>query len=248
MFDLEYEVAKWRTGLKAGLLPTETIDELESHLREELDRQVSFERTGAESFAFAVQQLGEAELICGEFAKEGKALRRGTVGICALLSVGFIHTRDIKVLAFSGGVLGLLGFIASGWVSFLYHQRLQYGVDPEHVIPIIRSIVGNVIFIATCALAVAKSWHCFRSHEMAAARSLVGFNLLIGWLLVAGLLDWIGYVIVREHLVFHAGPVPKFLYYSASLVVACIFWCTWMRRLARVASADPIHVHKIVRE
>jgi hypothetical protein len=43
MFNLEQEIAVWRQKMAAGgLKPMEVLDELESHLREEIEHQMHF--------------------------------------------------------------------------------------------------------------------------------------------------------------------------------------------------------------
>ena len=93
MFNLEQAVAEWRGRLaKAGVRSPKILDELESHLREEIEKQtklgVGFER----AFTVALQNLGPADAIKNEFGKtDGFSAVTGRLmlGICVLL-VGLI--------------------------------------------------------------------------------------------------------------------------------------------------------------
>jgi len=68
MFDLEKQIATWRKEMRAaGISRPEILNELESHLREEIQRQMSLTEAGA--FQNAVAKLGEGKLLKQEFAK-----------------------------------------------------------------------------------------------------------------------------------------------------------------------------------
>jgi hypothetical protein len=70
MFDLEKAVANWRRQmLAAGIKAPAPLDELEIHLREEIERQMKSGLTEAQAFVFATQQMGEAGLLKNEFQK-----------------------------------------------------------------------------------------------------------------------------------------------------------------------------------
>jgi hypothetical protein len=68
MFDLEQAIAEWRERMaEGGITSAETLDELEAHLREEIERQV---RTGAESksaFEWSADRIGRASELKREF-------------------------------------------------------------------------------------------------------------------------------------------------------------------------------------
>jgi hypothetical protein len=79
MPDLEERIAEWRRQMVAGgIQPHQVLDELESHLREDVKRQ---ERSGSsppEAFAASVARIGQAAALKSEFEKmDGtKAARR----------------------------------------------------------------------------------------------------------------------------------------------------------------------------
>jgi hypothetical protein len=77
MFDLEQAIADWRRRmLAAGIKAPALMDELESHLREEIQQQV---RSGAgpeQAFEIAVQRVGRPTALREEFAKAAKGARR----------------------------------------------------------------------------------------------------------------------------------------------------------------------------
>jgi hypothetical protein len=72
MFDLEESVAEWRRQtLEAGIKSPVTLDELELHLREEIERLMDSGIGEPAAFTAAVKNLGPAQVLRDEFAKAG---------------------------------------------------------------------------------------------------------------------------------------------------------------------------------
>ena len=70
MFDLNQGIAEWRSNLaKSEAMDALAVDELESHLREEIESLASVNLTEEESFWLARRRLGGAGDLSGEFAK-----------------------------------------------------------------------------------------------------------------------------------------------------------------------------------
>ena len=73
MFNLSNEIAVWRKSiLKTKTCTKNDADELESHLREELDLLKTQNLTEREAFIVAVTRIGKPAEITGEFAKINK--------------------------------------------------------------------------------------------------------------------------------------------------------------------------------
>jgi hypothetical protein len=87
MFDLELAIADWRREMLAGGLKTPMpMEELESHLREDVARQMQSGVSAEHAFVTALQRLGQAGSLKSEFAKVGGnkwALFRKLKGILA---------------------------------------------------------------------------------------------------------------------------------------------------------------------
>jgi hypothetical protein len=70
MFNLDKAIVEWRRRMiAAGIKSSDVLDELESHLREEIQNQL---RSGAgpeQAFAAAVSRVGKAKQLKTEFAK-----------------------------------------------------------------------------------------------------------------------------------------------------------------------------------
>src|SRR5579859_296319 len=73
MFDLEKAIADWRRQmLAAGIRAPVPLDELENHLREEIERQMKAEFNAEKAFGAAMQQIGQAHALENEFKKIGR--------------------------------------------------------------------------------------------------------------------------------------------------------------------------------
>jgi len=72
MFDLEQSIIEWRTQmLAAGIKSPVPLEELESHLREDIRLQMKSGLNEGEAFNSAVQKIGQAGLLKTEFKKAG---------------------------------------------------------------------------------------------------------------------------------------------------------------------------------
>jgi Clp amino terminal domain, pathogenicity island component len=93
-FKLDQALAEWRRQMAAdGIKSPELLDELESHLRDDIAQQVSFGADAQRAFDSAVLRLGRARALQREFAKSGgagKIPRRRFTQILCLTSAAFI--------------------------------------------------------------------------------------------------------------------------------------------------------------
>ena len=70
MFDLETAIAEWRRQMLAtGIKRPAPIEELESHLREEIEQRINSGFSTQRAFELSVQHLGHAEMLQVEFKK-----------------------------------------------------------------------------------------------------------------------------------------------------------------------------------
>ena len=61
MFDLEKSIADWRRQmLAAGIKTPVPLEELESHLREDIERQMKSGLSAQQAFEIAVKKIGQA--------------------------------------------------------------------------------------------------------------------------------------------------------------------------------------------
>jgi cytochrome c assembly protein len=87
MFDLDQQIDRWKSAfVKKAACSSDELQELESHLREEIAALVTAGCCEQEAFSESVSRLGDPHEICGEFAKnesrflwDGVALRGNRV-------------------------------------------------------------------------------------------------------------------------------------------------------------------------
>lgn len=73
MFDLEKSIANWRCQmLAAGIKAPVPSEELEGHLREEIEQQMKLGANKQKAFEMAVQQIGQPKILDSEFKKKRK--------------------------------------------------------------------------------------------------------------------------------------------------------------------------------
>ena len=123
MFDLEQSLAEWRKQmLAAGIQTPVPLEELEIHLREEVEKQMKSGLNEPEAFNSAVQIIGHADALKREFTKVGETrevLQRKAVWV--LFGVAFlscwIEFGRSPTVALVYGVL-LAGLIVATFVDF----------------------------------------------------------------------------------------------------------------------------------
>jgi hypothetical protein len=114
MFNLELSIAEWRQQMRAaGVNTSDVLDELESHLRDEVAAQMRSGLNGQEAFEIAVQKIGAANVLQPEFTKT-----RGCLGFFG----GGNSVKANRIL----GVLWLLG--CAGSFSTICRQRASPGI------------------------------------------------------------------------------------------------------------------------
>jgi hypothetical protein len=146
MFNLEPSITEWRQQmLAAGIKSPVPLEELESHLRDDIDQQMRKGVSAKAAFDAAVQRLGRAEALKREFRRGCFDLRRLSpaylrvyCGVCAPLVLSLIWTSDLAETGFKERCVGtvavsLIGFYVVG-LPFFYRRlfsrqyRLMSGV------------------------------------------------------------------------------------------------------------------------
>jgi len=75
MFDLEPSIADWRRQMLAAGIARGPLEELETHLREEIGQQTRSGLNVQQAFAMAIERLGQAHALKVEFKKVGGDVR-----------------------------------------------------------------------------------------------------------------------------------------------------------------------------
>lgn len=120
MFDLEQTITKWKQQMVAGGIRNPAVlDELESHLREETERQTRAGVPVERAFDIAAQKIGPANALKNEFRKNGFAsLAEKLMIAAATLAIAFgIFLTSVTIL-FCYDRLGerVVGFAALGLI------------------------------------------------------------------------------------------------------------------------------------
>jgi len=89
MSNLEQKISAWREQmLAAGIKSPVPLEELELHLREEIERQVKSGLDEQKAFEATAQQIGQATVLKTEFSKVGETLyERLKQLVCALAGI-----------------------------------------------------------------------------------------------------------------------------------------------------------------
>jgi hypothetical protein len=120
MFDLNKAVAEWRHSLaEAANIGDEELDELESHLFDEMDQLASAGLLAEEAFQQAVARLGDIGKLNREFSKvrtEDSGLIKIIEGEVLAMSFGktFHGERFVMLLLFVG-FCGVIGWLGTTW-------------------------------------------------------------------------------------------------------------------------------------
>lgn len=111
MFDIETSITNWRRNLLAReSLRPEDVDELEDHLRQEIERLSSIKSSDnaalsvEEAFVIATRRLGRTEVIAEEFAKAdpGSAWRRRWIWmLCGYVGFGLAFNLIVTASSFT---------------------------------------------------------------------------------------------------------------------------------------------------
>ena len=114
MFNLEHTISEWRQQmLSAGIKNPVPLEELEIHLREEIERHTEAGLNESQAFQAAVEKIGQARLLQKEFKKveKGHKIIRAFLLILGWLAAGY---------ALTGASAGL----HLGWDFMGFHQKV----------------------------------------------------------------------------------------------------------------------------
>jgi len=129
MFDLEQSIAEWRKQmLAAGIKTPVPLEELEIHLREEIEQTMKLGLSVRNAFQISAQQIGQPKMLNGEFKKSERTFMKIGIGIigmligAALVVPGSIQLHDELVVANGKLALLLLGLGLVGWSFDMFRQ------------------------------------------------------------------------------------------------------------------------------
>jgi len=152
MFDLERAIDGWRRQMAAGgITAAEVLDELESHLRDDVAEQVRGGAEAEQAFAAAVRRLGPAAALRQEFAKAERAplrrpRRRFVQGVCFISAAWVLLINTWTLIAYDLGAAERVAGLCAVVLAALYLAGLPF-------LPRVLSGAAWVRFMATVKLA-----------------------------------------------------------------------------------------------
>jgi hypothetical protein len=199
MFNLEQSIAEWQQQmLAAGIKTPVPLEELEIHLREEIERQMKTGLNPQAAFTSAVQKLGPAHTVHNEFMK---ADQTQDVRKWRLTEIGLLLLTILLPLVMGGVLLQRASFIdmtAAEELSSLaalaafsllaWSGRLSCGIFPVIANRRIRDAIG-----ALGGLLLALWWIIFLrrlvpQHDFTMSQFVVAFV----WAFLSPAGVWIG--------------------------------------------------------
>ena len=167
MFDLEQSIADWRRQmLAAGIKTPVPLEELEIHLREEIERRTESGLSETEAFKTSVQKIGTAQAVQNEFkkveaSKENRQWHNVQImfvaltGLVPLMGCAGFSEQGVYWEMTPGQIIATL---AAGAVFSLlaWSGRLSY-----RLFPVIQTKRTRDTVRLVCALPVALWWVAF---------------------------------------------------------------------------------------
>jgi hypothetical protein len=173
MFDLEKSIAEWRKQmLAAGIKTPVPLEELEIHLREDIERQMKSGMDAQQAFEMTALQIGQAKELKYEFAKDSRLasfleielikkewdLKWGTVLHAVIFTgifVAFVGMVLFKKAGFSEATpVERISSLAAAFVSYLF---LNSGLWGYRFFPVISSNrVRLAIYV--CGTVLVSFW------------------------------------------------------------------------------------------
>lgn len=128
MFDLNHEIAEWKRSLgQSESVMGPDLDELESHLRDQIDHLSLASLSLQEALLVAKHRLGDAGNLPGEFAKvNGSSIFRRRLQWMLLGVLAYLLIFDLSHLASLAGTLGAFGAGFHGYTSGWIGQIVQF--------------------------------------------------------------------------------------------------------------------------
>lgn len=89
MFNLDQAISEWRQQmLAAGINTPVPLDELESHLRDDIEQQIRSGVRAQQAFEAAVQRMGQARALKREFKKDERIfMKRAMIVLVGIFGV-----------------------------------------------------------------------------------------------------------------------------------------------------------------
>jgi hypothetical protein len=156
MRNLDAKITEWRRQMSAdGIKSRSVLDELEAHLREDVESQVKAGVNEETAFEVAVQRIGKSDLLKAEFAKisgksgPGKMIGIGCCVFACLYSLLLVpHVFTISELTLTQRILGLSAVALTffSMVSWRFSYRFLPAIRNQRIRKAAGIVCGVVGF------------------------------------------------------------------------------------------------------
>jgi len=169
MFDLNEQINRWRGNLaQSETLGSSDIDELESHLREEIDNLTTLKLSDEEAFLVATHRLGSTDSLAEEYEKINLGVKFRhrlfwiATGVLGYFLATYLADAVSIALSVSSGSMDYntgIVFIVSKimfWsiIVFLCYQLYKGDFDNLKIRQLLSSFKGKCIFFAVFVIAI----------------------------------------------------------------------------------------------
>ena len=155
MFDLEKGIASWRGQMRAaGITSPRLLDELENHLRDEIERQMKLGLNDQAAFAMATESMGRGNLLRAEFQKvcglnpfpvRKKAgwIYAVILGFYSVATTGVMAKNNLSINEWLSGLASMATLLASSLFIWRVAPRFFPAV-PGKRLPSAIGLVGGI--------------------------------------------------------------------------------------------------------
>jgi hypothetical protein len=227
MFDLARAISEWRSDVEFALGTGEDVEELEAHLRELIDAEVSLGHLDEAAFTRAITRIGTVADIEREYRSGEFGLLKSARRILTRSKVGFVRAVDLSILAWLAMLIG--PFLLFVLLRSLLALRMHWSNVTAHIQtwPMLVSMWAGIA--GACIAVIPDAVRYLRAHRAISARGVVAFHTLVLFLLVFEILQRC--FCVRGVNIVHPGAIT-FGLFSASLLLGASTWACYMCRLS----------------
>ena len=170
MFDLNEKISMWRSNLaQSETLGSSDIDELESHLREEIENLTGLKLSDEEAFLIATHRLGSTDSLAEEYEKINRGVKFRhrlfwiATGVLGYFLVTYLADAFSIALAvrsgsiddyYDGMVFVVLKILFWSIIVFLCYQLYKGNLDNLRIRKLLSSFKGKCIFSAFVVIAI----------------------------------------------------------------------------------------------
>jgi len=154
MFNLEEAISDWRRQmLAAGIKSPTALDELENHVRDDIEQRVRSGLNSGHAFEAAVRQIGRAALLGSEFDKIGgmKALQeRLKKAVCTLAGIPNYYLATPMKTSHSSLEPGWASYMKAA--AFLLPGLCLWRLSMVFILPKLNEICGSAIPVGEASI------------------------------------------------------------------------------------------------